>query len=110
MKKSCFPVIAALFLFGCASSERAFRMSGGVLDTYSAPKSYRTRSEKFQKMDQMSIPHRANKTEVAGINDTLVNIWPFYFRKQQLFFCPVADDRLGPLRNGVPSLLQSGGG
>ena len=85
MKKSFFPVIAALFLVGCASSERAFRMSGGVLDTYSAPKSFRTRSEKFQKMDQMSVPHRANKTEVAGINDTLVNIWPFYFRSNNYF-------------------------
>ena len=85
MKKVFLPALAALFICGCASSERAFRMSGGVLDSYSAPKSYRTRSEKFQKMDKMSIPHRANKAEVAGINDDLVNIWPFYFRNKNYF-------------------------
>lgn len=83
--KKFFLLSIAVILSGCASSERAFRMSGGVLDTYSAPKSYRTRSAKFQKMEQMSIPHRANKPEVAGINDALVNIWPFYFRNRNYF-------------------------
>ena len=85
MKKLLFPVVTAVLLCGCASSERAFRMSGGVFDSYSAPKNYRTRSEKFQKMDQMSIPHRANKNQVSGINDTLINIWPFYFRNNAYF-------------------------
>lgn len=83
--KKLFLLSAAIILSGCASSERAFRMSGGVLDTYSAPKSFRTRSDKFRKIEQNSIPKRANKPEVSGINETLINIWPFYFRNQNYF-------------------------
>lgn len=83
--KKLFLLSVAIILSGCASSERAFRMSGGVLDTYSAPKSFRTRSEKFRKIEQNSIPKRANKPEVSGINETLINIWPFYFRNQNYF-------------------------
>ncbi|MBR7107243.1 MAG: hypothetical protein IKC89_02385 [Lentisphaeria bacterium] len=85
MKKILFFAFILFLAGGCASSERALRMSGGVLDTYSAPKSFRIRSEKFQKMDKMSIPHRANKPAVGGINETLVNIWPFYFRSNNYF-------------------------
>ncbi|MBQ9088078.1 MAG: hypothetical protein IJY46_04775 [Lentisphaeria bacterium] len=85
MKKILFFACILSLIGGCASSERALRMSGGILDSYSAPKSFRTRSEKFQKMDKMSIPHRANKPAVGGINETLVNIWPFYFRSNNYF-------------------------
>ncbi|MBR7131312.1 MAG: hypothetical protein IKC82_04915 [Lentisphaeria bacterium] len=70
-----------LLLTGCASSERMFRMSGGILDEYSAPKSARLRSGKYQQVSKnLSSATRANKVEVAGLNDTLVNIWPFFFR------------------------------
>ena len=37
---------------GCASSERMVRMSGGVLDSYSAPQKHRLRSEKSRKLSQ----------------------------------------------------------
>ena len=46
-----------LLLTGCASSERMFRMSGGILDEYSAPKSARLRSGKYQ---QVSKNHLEN--------------------------------------------------
>ena len=66
---------------GCASSDRMVRMSGGVLGEYSAPSSYRIRSEKYQKMSrELSSPKRANQTAVSGMDDTLINIWPFFFR------------------------------
>lgn len=80
MKKLFFPLLM-MVLAGCASSDRMARMSAGVFDEYSAPKSSRIRSEKYQKMSrEFSSSHRANKVDVAGMNDTLVNIWPFFFR------------------------------
>ncbi len=80
MKKLFFPLLMTV-LAGCASSDRMARMSAGVFDEYSAPKSSRIRSEKYQKMSrEFSSSHRANKVDVAGMNDTLVNIWPFFFR------------------------------
>jgi len=73
-----------LMLCGCASSDRMFRMSGGVLDEYSAPKSSRIRSEKYQKISRkLSSVTRSNKSEVSGLDDTLVNIWPFFFRSNE---------------------------
>ena len=39
-----------VLLNGCASSDRMIRMSGGVVDNYSIPSSYRIRSEKYQKL------------------------------------------------------------
>ena len=74
-------IIGSVLLSGCVSSQRMARMSGGVFDEYSAPPSYRLRSKKFQK----KTPHadsinRANTQKVSGLNDTLINIWPFFFR------------------------------
>ncbi|MBO5667679.1 MAG: hypothetical protein J6S43_00980 [Lentisphaeria bacterium] len=66
---------------GCASSDRMVRMSGGILDEYSAPKSSRIRSEKYQKISrELASSTRSNKIRVAGLDDTLINIWPFFFR------------------------------
>ena len=71
----------AITLCGCASSERMTRLSGGVVDEYSAPKSYRIRSQKYQKVTpKLSSPGRSEKLKIAGLDDTLVNIWPFFFR------------------------------
>ena len=81
MKRVLSFLLLSLIVAGCASSDRMFRMSGGVLDEYSAPKSSRIRSEKYQKMSrEFASSSRSNKTEVAGLNDTLINIWPFFFR------------------------------
>ena len=80
MKKVIFSAVMIL-IAGCASSDRMVRMSGGVFDEYSVPKSSRIRSEKYQKMSrEFSSSRRANKMDVAGLDDTLVNIWPFFFR------------------------------
>lgn len=80
MKKLWLPALF-LLLAGCASTDRMVRMSGGVFDEYSAPKSTRIRSEKYQKISQsFSSSRRSNKVELAGMDDTLVNIWPFFFR------------------------------
>ena len=82
MKRS--PLFFALLLLtaaGCASSDRMVRMSGGVFDEYSAPKSSRLRSEKYQRVSrELSSSSRANRSTVSGMDDTLVNIWPFFFR------------------------------
>ena len=48
MRLGFLVILFAVLLSGCASSERMSRMSGGVFQEYSAPKSYRIRSEKFQ--------------------------------------------------------------
>ncbi|MBQ9770344.1 MAG: hypothetical protein IJW23_00820 [Lentisphaeria bacterium] len=75
-------VTGAVLFSGCVSTDRMSRMSGGVFGEYSAPPKYRLRSEKFLK----KTPHhadsskRSNKTEIAGLDDTLINVWPFYFR------------------------------
>ena len=80
MKKCIFPLVL-LLLAGCASSDRMARMSAGVFDEYSAPKSTRIRSEKYQKMSrEFSSPRRSSKVTVSTLDDTLVNIWPFFFR------------------------------
>lgn len=74
-------LLAALCVAGCASSDRMARMSGGVIDEYSAPKSSRIRSEKYQKVSKkLDAGSRANRDRVSGLNDTLVNFWPFFFR------------------------------
>ncbi|MBE6355881.1 MAG: hypothetical protein E7058_02055 [Lentisphaerae bacterium] len=80
MKKLLFSGVL-LLVAGCASSDRMFRMSGGVFDEYSVPAKSRIRSEKYQAVSrQINSPARANKIQVAGLDDTLVNIWPFFFR------------------------------
>ncbi|MBE6359018.1 MAG: hypothetical protein E7057_07225 [Lentisphaerae bacterium] len=81
MKRALYFSVFFLLIAGCASSDRMFRMSGGVLDEYSAPKTVRVRSAKYQKLsNELSSAKRANKVKVAGMDDTLVNIWPFFFR------------------------------
>lgn len=72
--------IILLSLAGCASSERMSRMSGGVFEEYSLPKSQRLRAEKFQrKTETFSDAKRAGSTAL-GLHDNLINIWPFFFR------------------------------
>lgn len=72
--------LLALLLSSCASSERLTRMSGGVLDEYSAPKQYRLRSEKYQAQSRVfSSDKKISHGKAAGLDDTLVNIWPFFF-------------------------------
>ena len=89
MKRFCsfvFAALALLFIAGCASSERMARLSGGVIDEYSVPKSYRVRSEKYMKVTQASLKDRSAKQKKIGdLNESLVNIWPFYFRSQDYF-------------------------
>lgn len=83
MKKNLLLLFSGvvMILTGCVSSDRMARMSGGVFDEYSAPPSYRLRSEKFMKKTPSADSiKRANTQQVAGLNDTLVNIWPFFFR------------------------------
>ena len=81
MKKWFYFSVLLLMISGCASTDRMLRMSGGVLDEYSAPRKSRIRSEKYQSVSrQLASPERSNKIEVAGMDDTLVNIWPFFFR------------------------------
>ena len=71
---------SALLLTSCANSERLTRMSGGVITEYSAPKQYRLRSEKFQaKSRALSSDKKISHGEISGLDNTLVNIWPFFF-------------------------------
>ena len=80
MKKSLFYPVVLLLLCGCASSDRMVRMSGGIIEEYSAPKSIRLRSEKYQaKTKALSSEKKISNAKVAGLDDTLVNIWPFFF-------------------------------
>ncbi len=75
-----FPVLALLLLSGCASSERMTRMSGGVIDEYSAPKSHRMRSEKYQAKTKTFSPASRSAGAGLGLEHKLINIWPFFFR------------------------------
>jgi hypothetical protein len=69
--------VLVLGLCGCASSERMARMSGGVVQEYSAPSKQRIRSEKFQKHTRKQNKPR---TDIVGkVEETPVNIWPFFF-------------------------------
>lgn len=81
MKKNIFYILPLLLLLcSCAATDRALRMSGGVVSEYSAPKSFRLRSEKYQaKTRSLGSDRRMDKSNVSGMNDTLVNIWPFFF-------------------------------
>jgi len=74
-------ISSAITLTGCASSERMTRLSGGVINEYSTPQSYRLRSKKYQQQTpKHSSAERAAKSNIAGLDDTLINIWPFFFR------------------------------
>ena len=76
---SVLPLLV-LLLTSCASSERLTRMSGGVITEYSAPKQYRLRSEKYQaKSRNFSSGKKISHGKAAGLDDTLINIWPFFF-------------------------------
>ncbi len=81
MKKLLFSALICILAAGCASTDRMLRMSGGVLDEYSVPQSSRIRSDKYQKVtENLTSSTRSNRSEVAGLDDTLINIWPFFFR------------------------------
>ena len=83
---SLFAFALIFLLSGCASSERMARLSAGIVDEYSVPKSYRTRSEKYMKITQKQLKDRsAAKQKIGDLNESLVNIWPFYFRSKDYF-------------------------
>ncbi|MBR2426167.1 MAG: hypothetical protein IKB16_05430 [Lentisphaeria bacterium] len=83
---SLFAFALIFLLSGCASSERMARLSAGIVDEYSVPKSYRTRSEKYMKVTQKQLKDRsAAKQKIGDLNESLVNIWPFYFRSKDYF-------------------------
>ena len=67
----------SILLAGCASSERMNRMSGGVFQEYSAPKSYRIRSQKFQAKSRRLESGRTDR--IGQVENTPVNVWPFWF-------------------------------
>ena len=69
--------LIAVLCAGCASSERMNRMSGGVFQEYSAPKSFRIRSQKFQAKTRAL--EKAGKVDVGDVEGTPVNVWPFFF-------------------------------
>ena len=73
-------VASAAGWWGCASSERMARMSGGVIQEYSAPQSRRIRSEKFQKHTKSH--EKARQDLVGKVEETPVNIWPFFFSSE----------------------------
>ncbi len=59
-------------------------MSGGVMQSYSAPKAHRLRSEKYrQTADYARGRDLANNH--LDVNATLVNLWPFFFRSNQYY-------------------------
>lgn len=81
MRKLLFFALICILISGCASTDRMLRMSGGVLDEYSVPHSSRIRSDKYQKVtENITSSARSNQGKVAGLDDTLINIWPFFFR------------------------------
>ena len=66
--------------WGCASSERMSRMSGGVIQEYSAPRSKRIRSERFQKHTKKQ--EKARQDLVGKVEETPINVWPFFFSSE----------------------------
>ena len=75
-----FAGVLAAGLWGCASSERMSRMSGGIIQEYSAPRSKRIRSERFQKHTKSQ--EKARQDLVGKVEETPVNIWPFFFSSE----------------------------
>lgn len=72
---------------GCASSERMMRTSGGVFQDYSAPQKSRITSGKFAAVPHPAHSKRDQRQELGGIHDTLINIWPFFFRNRDYISC-----------------------
>ena len=75
-------------LFGCASSDRMLRLSGGIAQEYSVPKQHRLRSAKYQIKTQnySRVKHNFSK-------ESLINLWPFFFRNDAYYsiFWPIVD-------------------
>ena len=82
----------AFAVAGCASSERMMRMSGGVLDTYSAPQKHRLRSEKSRKLSEHARA-RDERTGTVAAPGEVVNLWPLFFKSRDYFsiLWPMAD-------------------
>lgn len=79
MKRLLLSAAATALLCGCASSERMARLSGGVLQKHSAPRTERVRSVRFQVTSNPHIRKDASENrDFSG--QTLVNIWPFFVR------------------------------
>ena len=80
--------LSAFLLAGCASSERMMRTSGGVFQDYSAPTKSRLTSGKFpEKAVHPAHTKRDQRQELGGIHDTLINVWPFFFRNRDYISC-----------------------
>ena len=79
-----FCLLSLLCLCGCASSERMARLSGGVVQEYSAPGKHRLRSGKFQQKTG-SFSHQENKKRPEFAEKSLINIWPFFFRSDDYY-------------------------
>ena len=88
----CGAAALALGIAGCASSERMVRMSGGVLDTYSAPQKHRLRSEKSRKLSEHARARDERSGTVAAPGE-VVNLWPLFFKSRDYFsiLWPMAD-------------------
>ena len=82
MKKFLFlPIFGVVLIFcGCASSERMARLSGGVVQEYSAPQDHRLRSMKYQ-----AKTRKYAKKQGKFAEKSLVNIWPFFYRSDSYF-------------------------
>lgn len=91
MKRRSFVSLSGILLLllaaGCASSERMMRTSGGVFQSYSAPDKSRLTSGKFQHPPHPAHSKRDQRQQLGGIHDTLINIWPFFFRNRDYISC-----------------------
>ena len=84
MKNLLLPLFCSFFLWGCASSERMARLSGGVVQEYSAPRKHRLRSEKFQNKTE-SFSRQKQSVRKGFSEKSLINIWPFFFRSDDYY-------------------------
>ncbi len=71
-------LLAALLLSSCASSERMLRMSGAI-GTYEKPKKERISSYR------PSPGPRRTADELQGFDQSLINLWPFFFRNADYY-------------------------
>lgn len=89
-------LLSVILLASCASSKRMARMSGGMFGDSFLPE-YEYIDESCQKLPSKMIERK--KYEItAGIDDSIINIWPFFYRNRNYFsfVWPLIDyDRFG---------------
>ncbi len=73
-------LLAALVLSSCASSDRMVRMSGGALGSYEAPK-----AERVANFEAKAGAVRRTGDQLNGLDQSLVNIWPLFFRNADYY-------------------------